>query len=334
MKIRLTLILSLLLVCILSEVSSQDKKGIVISGGGARGAWGAGVAKALSLSKKNNYEVAAGASTGNLMSPMVLLQDFDRLEEAYTSVEESDIFNISPFNKNGDIRYFKVGWRVLTGKKTFGESKPLLQLIRKFISPTDFNELINQNLDFGASVTNLTTGKPEMKEIDKYSHEDMVHWMWASANTPGLMSTLEKDGQLWGDGGFTNTLPIRWVLEKGCTQVDVIIHKSPELVDDDFVQTKGAMQLLFRTIGILVGNVAEFDIEIAELDGIVEKGVQLNFYYMTNEQLEKTKNPLVFDKTVMTDLFEEGYQSVIDGTIITKSYKVNNTGHVVPVISE
>lgn len=311
------------------ESTNSIKKGLVISGGGARGAWGVGVAKALSLHENNTYTVAAGASTGNLMCPLLLLRDFDRLEKAYMSVKQSDIFNVSPFKSDGEINYLKVGWRMVTGKKTLGESKALLKLIKSFVTEDDFNNIKSQGLEFGAAVTNITEYAAELKLASKNEYADMVEWMWASANTPALMSLLHKDGYAWVDGGFTDTLPISWVIDSDCDEVDVIVHKTEHLISDHFVQTKGALQLLFRTIQMLVANVARYDITLSKVNGKLEKDITINYYYMTEDQVNVTKNPLVFNSEVMTNLLNEGYQSVVDGSVIKKSFVVDRQGNVV-----
>ena len=56
---------------------------LVISGGGSRGAWGAGFAKKLTQDF-GVYKVGFGTSTGSLMLPLIITNHFDKLKEAYT----------------------------------------------------------------------------------------------------------------------------------------------------------------------------------------------------------------------------------------------------------
>lgn len=58
-----SILLSISFLALVDETSAQ--RVIVISGGGARGAWGGGVAESLHKEKKFNYDPAIGTSTGN-----------------------------------------------------------------------------------------------------------------------------------------------------------------------------------------------------------------------------------------------------------------------------
>jgi predicted acylesterase/phospholipase RssA len=89
----------------LNEIKSQkvNNRILVVSGGGARGAWGAGFAKKLSDSF-GVYNVAFGTSTGSLMNPLIVLGEFDRLQKAYTTVTQEKIFDLNPFKESGELR--------------------------------------------------------------------------------------------------------------------------------------------------------------------------------------------------------------------------------------
>jgi hypothetical protein len=94
------LILSIIITLPFMSVFSQSTKPyndrlLVVGGGGARGAWGAGYAQYLTR-KNGPYKVAFGTSTGSLMIPMIILNDLTTLKTAYTSVTQKSIFNINP----------------------------------------------------------------------------------------------------------------------------------------------------------------------------------------------------------------------------------------------
>ena len=75
-------------------MANKIKRGLVISGGGAWGAFGAGTIAALN----KKYDVIGGISTGALMSPLVALNEFDILKKAYTSVSDKDIFDLYEYD--------------------------------------------------------------------------------------------------------------------------------------------------------------------------------------------------------------------------------------------
>lgn len=312
------------------NIQLDPHSALVISGGGARGAWGVGVAKALSLAKNKLYKHVVGTSTGSLMGPLVLTRRFDTLEQAYTSVTQKDIFNFNPFNKKGKPSLLKVLWRLILHKKTVGESKNLLKLIPQFFEESIYYEIQNANTEFTAAVASLTRNKSEFKSTAENSYKDMIDWIWGSANEPVFMSLLEKDNQVWGDGGLKDYLPISYAIEKGALDIDIIVHNTPTFTDTNW-QPKGTfINTLFRTINILSVDVAEDNILNAKLQVAIDHEVKLKFYFMSQDLVNKTENSLIFDKQIMTEIFNIGYQSVQDGTIIKKEYNVDKSGGIHP----
>jgi len=75
-----------------AQTNQTGKRLLVVSGGGARGAWGEGLSLYLD-SQGNRYAMAVGTSTGALMAPLILLREHEKLITAYTSVKQGDIFN-------------------------------------------------------------------------------------------------------------------------------------------------------------------------------------------------------------------------------------------------
>lgn len=304
--------------------NSKSSRALVISGGGARGAWGVGVAKALSLHCDQYYNLVVGTSTGSLMAPLILIRDFDTLSDAYTSVNQESIFNVNPFKSNGDIRYLHFVWRLIRGKATLGETQNLRKLIDTFITQDVYDKIRKDHLDFGVAVTSLTQNRALIKTASENSYEDMKEWMWASANEPVFMTTLYKDGEAWVDGGLKDYLPITYSIDKGFSDIDVIIHNAEDYTSKDWIQSGGIFGLLLRTLAIYGADVEESNLTIAQLKtqlkDVKEKNLRLNLYFMSQDQVERTENELIFDKTIMKDLVKEGYDSVVQGTIVKKSY--------------
>lgn len=313
-----------------SDLELAPHRAMVISGGGARGAWGVGVAKALSIDKGNTYKHVVGTSTGSLMGPLVLTRDFDTLETAYTSVNQKDIFNYNPFNKKGKPSLLKVLWRLILHKQTVGESKNLLKLIPKFFKEDQYQQIKDLEGEFTATLASLTQNKTAFKSTADYSYKDMIDWIWGSANEPVFMSLLEKENQFWADGGVKDYLPISYAIQKGATHIDVIVHNTPTFTDTNW-QPKGTfINTLFRTINILSVDVAEDNIANAKLQVEIDEDIELTLYFMSQNLVNKTENSLIFNKQIMTEIFKTGYQSVIDGSIIKKQYHVDSNGDIHP----
>lgn len=308
-------------------MNAEQPKGLVISGGGARGAWGVGVSKALSVNQNNDYRCLVGTSTGSLMGSLVLTKEFDKLEEAYTSVTQKSIFNVNPFTKKGGINALVAGWRILRKKDTLGESKPLRDnLIPKFLTQATFDKINQEGKEFVATVTSLTNNEVAYKSTKEVGYNDMLDWIWASANQPVYMSSLCKDGEVWADGGVKDYLPIAQAINLGAKHIDIIVHNTEELLSKGWQQNGGPLKLLLRVISVLTVDVAEDNISESKLRVDIDEDITLSFYYMSQDLVNQTKNPLVFNKGVMKNILETGYSSVLDGSIIRQDYRVDTKG--------
>jgi len=215
---------------------------LVISGGGARGAWGGGVAQTLVTQQGNDYHTVVGTSTGSLLAPFILLKDFEDLKRFYTTVDQRDIFNSNPFNKRGGIKGFSAFLKVLFGAKTLGKSKNLRKLIDRRL-PIDVYEQVLDSGNFVVTVVNFNTG--EIAYFDNHTFDtrkidteglsgrklkkaleakenvrnQFLDWMWASANQPVLMSlystkNAQGEKEYWVDGGIRENVAIVKGLEK------------------------------------------------------------------------------------------------------------------------
>ena len=312
-----------------NQSETNHSHAIVISGGGAFGAWGVGVAQGLSESENpRNYTLGVGTSTGSLMGPLVLLDDFPALIDAYTSVTQKDIFNVNPFKRNGKMKSLNFLWRSLIGKPTVGETKNLRKTIEKFFSQNDYDAIKQKNMEFVATTVSLTAGTTHYKSTNDNAYQDMVDWMWTSANQPVFMSLVEKDGQYWADGGLKELLPVHYALKERAKIIDVIIHNTPEFGRKPW-KPKGVLSVLMQTISIFTENVGFSNVIESELeiDAIPElKETELHFYFMSDGLRDMLPSDLVFDADVMKKLYNIGLKSVKDGSIVKKTYKFNKKG--------
>ncbi len=70
----------------------MGKTALVVSGGGSKGAFAAGVIKRLAQEFPDiNFDILIGTSTGALIVPLVALDELDLLEQVYTTVKTEDI---------------------------------------------------------------------------------------------------------------------------------------------------------------------------------------------------------------------------------------------------
>ena len=195
---------------------SYNKKALVISGGGSKGAFAGGVAQYLMEENKRDYDIFIGTSTGSLMVSHLAIGKIEELKNIYTNVNQQTIFSNNPFiikRRHGEnviaINHLNTLWNLLNGRKTFGESKNLRKLIKKYVTEELFLKIIKNETEVVVTVSNLSTNEVEYKTLRECTYNDFCDWIWASCNYIPFMSLLEKNGCQYADGGFGCLVPTR-----------------------------------------------------------------------------------------------------------------------------
>ncbi len=285
-------------------------RALVISGGGSKGAFAGGVAQFLLQEKNHKYDILVGTSTGSLLIPHLALSKVNKIFDIYTQFDMHKIFDINPFVVKkaieGDIvsiNHFNVLLQFLKGKRTFGESHKLRKFIRENFTFEEFNELKNSPTNIIITVTNLSRNNAEFKSIKDFDYENFCDWIWISCNYIPFMSLVKKDDCEYGDGGFSSLVPIREAIDKGATEVDVIILET-ELQLEKRKIGKNPFSLLVDMFELMLGQVEKHDITIGKL-AAKNKNVKLNLYYTPTKL---TNNALVFNKVKMAQWWKEGFE--------------------------
>ncbi|KVV14725.1 patatin family protein [Flavobacterium sp. TAB 87] len=285
-------------------------KALVISGGGSKGAFAGGVAQYLIQEKKHQYDLFLGTSTGSLLLPHLALGEISKIQSIYTNVNAKTIFNISPFIvkiKNNipivTINHFNVLRQFIKGKRTFGESHRLFLYIQSNFTISEFNTLKAAKTDVVITVTNLTKNEPEYKSIKNCNYQEFCEWIWISSNYIPFMSLVTKDKCEYGDGGFSSLVPIREAINRGATEIDVVILET-EVNTSKAVIGKNPFSLMIDMFRIALDQVERHDITIGKLMAN-NRNVKLNLYYTPTKL---TDNALIFNKIEMKKWWDDGFE--------------------------
>ena len=285
-------------------------RALVISGGGSKGAFAGGVAQYLIEIEKNKYDIFIGTSTGSLLIPHLALGNIEKIHRIYTNVDMKKIFNVNPFvvkKKDGTdivtINHFNVIRQYIKGKRTFGESKRLLSYIKRNFTIEDFIALKSLPSNIIITVTNLSKNEAEYKSIHDCEYYEFCEWIWISSNYIPFMSLVTKNNDEYGDGGFSSLVPIREAINRGATEIDVVILES-EVNLEKAIVGKNPFSLMIDLFRIALDQVEKHDIAIGKLMAN-HKNVKLNLFYTP---VKLTHNALIFNKTVMKEWWRQGYE--------------------------
>ncbi len=206
----------------------KPKIGLVLSGGGARGAAHIGVLKVLEK-MRIPIDVIVGTSMGALVGGSYAAGlSATKLEQRMTAVNWNDLFNDDPPRHQWSARRKELSSNP-TWNFTIGVHDGQLRLPKGAIAGQKvqlfFNNLTKgvETLDhfdqfpiqFRAVATNLETG-----QLTIFDRGSLPIAMRASMAVPGVFAPIEWDNQLYVDGGLVRNLPIDVARDLGA---DIII---------------------------------------------------------------------------------------------------------------
>lgn len=284
---------------------------LVLTSGGADGAFGAGVLQAWSQSgKRPVFDVVTGTSTGALQATAAFLGPASDhlLERVYTTTQTRDVFRSN-------------GLKTLVGTGLY-DPAPLRRLLLDLISDDMLDQVAAEHRKgrrLYVATTDMTAGKTMFWDMgaiaasdeDRRSH--YVDILVASAAVPGLVEPVRirdrRSGavSIHSDGGVKAPVPFEsfmlgragrgstiWVLANGHVSRDAAIG-SPAVTTLALAR-RGVSQLIRQ---LLYSSVHEAKSK-AEAAGAHFRLVALP------ETVPEAKDPLRFDPDEMRPLFEAG----------------------------
>lgn len=199
--------------------------GLVLEGGGARGAYHIGALKAL---LENNYKIAAvtGTSIGAINGAMIAQHDFDRLYEIWKNASFSTLMDVDTLKMDRFItRKIDISLiRYLSGKLkgTIANGGIDTYKMRKlFEDVIDEEKVRKSDIEFGLVTVCLTDRKPQELFIEDIPEGSLIDYLLASSRLP-IFKSQAFENKHYIDGGFYNNCPFNMLDEKGYENVIII----------------------------------------------------------------------------------------------------------------
>jgi len=280
----------------------NTKRALVISGGGAKGAWAGGLIQQMIEERGYDWDMYFGSSTGSLLITLIPLHKMEKLKEAYTSVNNKNIFSVNPFTKKGKINVLNAICRVVKGKTSLGESGELEKLIKQMYSLEEFYEVRKLDKQTFPCATNYTKNRIEYVRNLDVTYDEYIKYTWASTSVPLAMNFVDMNTYKYLDGGVIMHVPIQKAIDEGADEVDVIVLR-PENVDNTPWHAENMFDVLMRTIDIMQDQISQTNVIIGQLKA-KEKNVKIRIRYTP---YKLTDNSLIFNKEQMLKWWKEGY---------------------------
>lgn len=204
--------------------------GLVLEGGGVKGAYELGALIALT-EKGYTFSAVTGTSIGALNGAVMASQGIEKLaaywEEAkYCPVFDFDDDTVARFRQKD----FDLDLIIATGKKLLSAR----EIIRESYEHTlDFvynrlseEEIRSSDIDFGCVTYNISDMEPFEAMKKDIPEGKLIDYIVASACFP-IFPPKQIDGKKFIDGGVYDNMPINLLARTGCKKM-VVVRTNPE----------------------------------------------------------------------------------------------------------
>lgn len=206
------------------------KRGVVLSGGGTKGAYEVGVWRAM-RELGIDYQVVTGTSIGSINGALMCMQDYERCENMWLNMKAGDLLNT-----------------------TASKSSTLVELFKKLFSPADymrekvgvgavdnspFPEFIQTNIDedvvrkspvdYGLVTVRSRDRKPFSLPKDEIPKGLFRDYVIASSSVYPIFPMHQIGEDYYIDGMYHDNLPIDLCISMGAGELIVVdLHQEPQ----------------------------------------------------------------------------------------------------------
>jgi len=208
-------------------------QGLVLEGGGARGAYQIGAVGAL-YENGAEFGGVAGSSIGALNGALIAQGDWEKCLEWWQKITLSQLFDIDE-NVLHDMLYLKLDLKKIGPMRaalhTFFENKGLdtTKIRRVLTGIYDEQKLRASPIDFGMVTLKIPNLQPMELFKDEIPEGKLIEYLMASANMP-VFKIEPISGEIYVDGGFCNNLPVNMLYRRGYRDILVIRTYAPGVV--------------------------------------------------------------------------------------------------------
>ncbi|WP_195264192.1 patatin-like phospholipase family protein [Clostridium sp. 1001275B_160808_H3] len=195
----------------MSNLLEDFKIGLVLSGGGAKGSYEAGVFKTLwELDLIDNVKVISGTSVGSVNALLFAMNDRKIIKDSWSSITYSRFIKLQEKTRNKKISEFIKN--IAHGNY---ESSMIEQIknndigllsqigIENFIREYVNIDTINvHNRDIYACAYNIDKERAEYFKLNDYSNEEILNIVLASCAIPIIFSPIKIKDDRYADGGI------------------------------------------------------------------------------------------------------------------------------------
>ena len=245
------------------------KIGLVLAGGGARGAYQIGVWKALIELKIDKYiKVVSGTSIGAMNAMLYLHGDYNLAEEIWCNITKDQILPID--EKELTLK----GILFFLGAKNMGFVKKYLPNLVKggtisrdglneILKKVDFNKIKQSKVIGYAACTEIPEIKPKYFNINNYNTDEIKEILYATSAVPLIYDSQVVEDISYLDGGIVDNVPVQPVYGEGCDIIIVVHLAHDSRIDKSLYPNTKIIEISYEEgVGGDLMGLLNFDINI------------------------------------------------------------------------
>jgi NTE family protein len=270
---------------------------LVLSGGGAKGAYEAGVAAAL-LERGLPIRLAAGSSAGALNAALIVDGRPQRLETLWRGLSRDRVYSLRP-----GVFFAGVlpGWltlQVLNHAGSLFDPLPLRELIEGAL---DLERIRTSPVRLLVITTDLARREPRIFDNRTVTADALM----AATAVPGAFPAVDVDGALLVDGGLTGRAPVLEALaaDRTVERALVVMSYAPEERGSPPTTLRRALEEAFE-MGMI--HQIRRDVELARLKF---PGVEV---HLLTPSAPLALRPLEFEPGGIAQALERGRADALD----------------------
>lgn len=193
------------------------KLGLVLSGGGAKGAYEIGVY--LALKKLHiKIDIVTGTSIGAINGMFVTQKDLRGALKLWKNISFKTIYDEEEFLAKEDEKLSKIYMQYAKGFINEGglDIYKMKDIFDKYFKPHKF---FSSNIDYGLVTYNFSKNKPVLKTKKDLTKDNIKDYILASASCYPAFKPYLIDNEMFIDGGYYDNLPINLAIDLGATEI-------------------------------------------------------------------------------------------------------------------
>jgi len=273
------------------------KTGLVLEGGGMRGAYTSGVLAAF-MDENIKFPYVIGVSAGANNGANFVAEQRERNKKVFVDYANHEEFS---------------GFKHLITEKSYFNMDFLFDKLPNELVPFDYNTFLKSSTIFKVGVTDCSTGQPiyfEKSQSKNNGIDFMNKVLRASSSLPIISESVEVNGRLYFDGGISDSIPIEKSIEDGnCYNVVVLTRnedyrKEPQTLG---LFAKHLLKEYPKVLNAMENRHIKYNITLEKIKALEEEG----FVYVFRPIAPLDVDRLEKDREKLEQLYKQGYEETM-----------------------